>query len=166
MTTQLESSVLSSASAFAPNAVDRAGPLSQREVAILTAVAEAAMPAGEFLEGAGRPTALAVDRWLGRLGAAPAGVIRAAVWALELHTMPTHFRAFSGLSLDERMAVLQSCEQSRQPVVRNLLRTVVTPLKQKHFARADMFLSIACRFSIPTLKDENPRCMHQINNER
>jgi len=166
MTTQLESSVLSSASAFAPNAVDRAGPLSQREVAILTAVAEAAMPAGEFLEGAGRPTALAVDRWLGRLGAAPAGVIRAAMWALELHTMPTHFRAFSGLSLDERMAVLQSWEQSRQPVVRNLLRTVVTPLKQKHFARADMFRSVGCRFSLPTVKEEKPRWMAQVTNGR
>lgn len=146
--------------------VDRSGPLSEREIAILTAVAEAAMPASEFLEGAGRQTALAVNRWLGGLSAEPVGVIRAAMWAFEWATLPTHFRPYSSLSLDKRMAVMHQWEQSTQPTLRNLLRAIVTPLKQHHFDQPQMFRHVGCRHGLPTVRDEQPRWMAQVTNGR
>lgn len=143
--------------------VDRAGPLSEREISILTAVAEAAMPPGTRLDGAGRPAAIAVNRWLGGgVAAEAAGVIRAAMWALEYGTMATHFRAFSSLPLDKRMEVLRQWEQSSQPPVRNLLRAVVTPLKQHHFDQPHMFRHVGCRYGLPTVVDEPARWMAQV----
>ncbi len=148
---------------FRPVSVtDRAGPLSEREITILTAVAEAAMPAGTLLDGAGRPAAISVNRWLGGVAAEAVGAIRGAMWALEYGTVATHFRPFSSLSLDKRMDVLRQWEQSSQPPVRNLLRAVVTPLKQHHFDQPSMFRHVGCRYGLPTAKDEPARWMAQV----
>jgi choline dehydrogenase-like flavoprotein len=141
---------------------DSAMALSEREIALLTAVAEAAMPPGKLLQGAGRPAAEAVARWLA--GATPevVGVIRAAMWTFELATIPTHFRAYSALPLEKRLEVMQQWEQSKQPTVRNLLRAIITPLKQHHFDRPEMFRHVGCRYGLPTVKDEKPRWMARV----
>ncbi|HRI71853.1 MAG TPA: GMC family oxidoreductase [Polyangium sp.] len=140
--------------------------LSEREIAILTAVAEAAMPPGKFLEGAGRPTALAVHQWLAGVTGEAAGVIRAALHTFEWATLPTHFRVYSSLPLEKRMAVMRQWEQSTQPTVRNILRAIVTPLKQYHFERPEMYRHVGCRFGLPTVRDEKPRWMAQVTNGR
>lgn len=143
-----------------------AGPLSEREVGILTSIAEAAMPSGQLLEGAGRPAALAVNQWLGGLTTEPVAVIRAAMWVFEGATLPTYFRPYSSLSLDDRMAVMRQWEQSTQPTVRNLLRAIVTPLKVHHFDRPEMFRHVGCRYGLPSVRDEQPRYMAQVTNGR
>lgn len=139
------------------------GPLTEREIALLTAVAEAAMPEGHLLDGAGRPAALAVGRWLGTVSSETTSVIRAAMWAFEVGSIPTHFRPFSALPLEKRMEVMRQWEQSPQPTVRNLLRAVVTPLKQHHFDRPEMFRHVGCRYGLPTVKDETPRWMARVS---
>lgn len=145
---------------------ERSARLTEREIALLTAVAEAAMPTGRVLEGAGRPAALAVGHWLGGVNPETTGVVRAAMWALEVSTLPTHFRAFSALPLEKRMVVMRQWEESRAPTVRNLLRAVVTPLKQHHFDRPEMFRHVGCRYGLPTVKDEAARYMARVTNGR
>ncbi|MBK9258927.1 MAG: GMC family oxidoreductase [Polyangiaceae bacterium] len=169
MTVRLETLPVGSGSRLRTDSAlpeDRSGPFSAREVAMLTAVAEAAMPPGKLLDGAGRPAAEAVNRWLGGLSAEPVGVIRAALWAFELGTLPTHFCGFSALSLDKRMAVMRQWEGSSQPAKRNLLRAIVTPLKQQHFERPEMFRHVGCQYGLPVVRDEQPRWMAQVTNGR
>jgi choline dehydrogenase-like flavoprotein len=168
MTVQLEGMPvgLGSIGSDAVGRMEGSGPLSDREVAILTSIAEAAMPPGQLLEGAGRPVALAVNRWMRTLSTEPVGVIRAAMWAFEGATYATHFRPYSSLSLDNRMAVMRQWEQSTRPTVRNLLRALVTPLKQHHFDRPEMFRHVGCRYGLPTVRDERPRYMAQVTNGR
>lgn len=138
----------------------------EREIALLTAVAEAAMPEGHRLDGAGRSVAVAVGRWLASVSPETSGVIRAAMWAFEWGTVPTHFRPYSALPLEKRMEVMRQWEQSSQPAMRNLLRAIVTPLKQHHFDRPEMFRHVGCRYGLPTVKDEEPRYMARVTNGR
>jgi choline dehydrogenase-like flavoprotein len=61
---------------------------------------------------------------------------------------------------------MRQWEQSRQPTVRNVLRAIVTPLKQHHFDRPEMFRHVGCRYGLPTVRDEQPRYMAQVTNGR
>lgn len=140
--------------------------LSARERTIVTAIAEAAMPPGRFLEGAGPQTTAALERWLSDLQDHVIKVIRGALWAIELSPLPTRRTRFSGLSIDERQAVLREWEQHPSFPVRAVLRAVLTPLKQVHFDRPSMFTHVDCRYELETVRDETPRWLSQVTNGR
>lgn len=142
------------------------GALSARELRAVTAIAEAAMPPGEVLPGAGADTAAGFAAWLSEIPAHIAGGMRAAIWAVELSTMATKLKPFSALPLEQRMALLHSWEQSRSPALRTALRAVLTPLKFVHFDRPQMFQHVGCRFELPAVRDEQARWMGQVVNGR
>jgi choline dehydrogenase-like flavoprotein len=140
--------------------------LSPRERRILTALAEAAMPPGEFLEGAGPATVVGFERWLSSVPAHVVKALRAATWAVEMSSIPTRRRPFSSLSLEARSAVLYAWEQHPSFPLRALLRAILTPLKQVHFDRAEMFKHVDCRYELEVVKDESPRWLAQVTNGR
>lgn len=143
------------------------GPLTARELDIITAVAEVAMPAGTFLEGAGRSTADGMNRWMSDVPPEAVHVLRGSIWALELSTLPTRRRPFSALPFEARLEALAKLEQSRVPAVRALLRGLLTPLKFVHFDRPEMFRHVGCRFELETVRDEAPaRWMAQVTDGR
>src|SRR4051812_18842158 len=107
-----------------PNA--RADVLSARDQQVLRAIAEAAMPPGQFLEGAGAATVEATHRWLKDLPDHVSKAIRGAAWALELSTLPTRRRMFSSLPLEARMEALRAWEQSPSFAARMTLRAVLS----------------------------------------
>ncbi|WP_437637838.1 GMC family oxidoreductase N-terminal domain-containing protein [Sorangium sp. So ce854] len=140
--------------------------LSERERRIAAALAEAAMPAGRFLEGAGAATASRLAGWLGSIPPHLGQGLRAALWAMELAPVPTRLRPLSALPLEERMEVLRGFELSRARPLRALLRAVLTPLRFLHYDRPEMFQHVGCRYELPTVRNEEPRWLAQVTDGR
>lgn len=151
----------------APAAKGGAEPrLSGREMRIAAALAEAAMPPGRFLDGAGAATASRLAAWLGSIPPHLAQGVRAALWAIELAPLPFRLRPLSALPLEERMEVLRGFEQSRARTLRSLLRAALTPLRFVHYDRPEMFKHVGCRYELPTVRDEAPRWLAQVTDGR
>lgn len=142
------------------------GFFSERELRIAAAIAEAAMPPGRFLEGAGTATANRLAGWIDSIPPHLAQGLRAALWALELAAVPLRLRPLSALPLEQRMEVLRGFEQSRSHALRSLLRAVLTPLRFLHYDRPQMFEHVGCRYELPTVRDEQPRWLAQVTNGR
>jgi choline dehydrogenase-like flavoprotein len=151
--------------ASVPDATARS-VLSPREKRIFTAIAEAAMPSSGLLEGAGPKTIEAMLPWLAGVPAHVLRALRSAAWAIEVSTLPTRRRMFSALPLEARMQALYAWEQSRSFAARTMLRAVLSPLKQAHFERAEMFKLVDCRFELEVVRDEKPRWLAQVTNGR
>ncbi|HVK68093.1 MAG TPA: GMC family oxidoreductase [Polyangium sp.] len=152
--------------ASAHTRADRDRWLSARELDILTAVAEAALPPGHFLEAAGRETAEATHRYLSDIPREGIRVFQAALWAVELSTLPTKCRPFSELSREARLTALGRFEQSRVLPIREVLRVLLTPLKAMHFDRPEMFRHVGCRYELETVRDEKPRWLARVTDGR
>jgi choline dehydrogenase-like flavoprotein len=140
--------------------------LSARERRILRAVAEAAVPAGRFLEGAGPRTLAAVERYVAGLPKGVARALKGAIWAVELEAVATHRRPFSSLPIDVRAAALRGWEESRHHLVRSTLRAVLTPVKYLHFYDPKMFEHVGCRFEAEAVRDERPRWLERVTDGR
>lgn len=138
----------------------------EREKRILKALAEAAMPPGHKLPTAGPDVVEGFLKWIAGFPGRAIPFLRATTWAVELSPVATHYKAFSSLPLDTRMALLNEWENHPSHPVRMLLRGLVTLLKQVHFDRADMFKHVDCVYELPTLKDEQPRWWSQVTNGR
>lgn len=149
-----------------PESTPSSPVLSPRDLRVLTAIAEAAMPPGQFLEGAGAKTVEVTHRWLQSVPEHVVRAIQSAAWAIELSTLPTRRSRFSTLPLDARMDALRSWEQSPSFAARMVLRAALSPLKQAHFERAEMFKHVDCRFELPTVRDERPRWLSQVTSGR
>jgi len=143
-----------------------AGALTPRELRVVAAIAEAAMPAGEFLPGGGPQTAARFAAWLAGIPPHIASGLRAAVWGLEIGPVAKRLRPFSALSLEQRMDFLRGLEQSRSHAVRAALGAVLTPLKLIHFDQPQMFRHVGCRYELPAVRDEQPRWLAQVTNGR
>ena len=159
-----ETSVLPGSSVAPSN--DTAAPLGARELSILRALVEAALPAGAFLPAVSEPSFTALLAYLGTLPAAAQKAYRAALWALELESLPRYRGRFSSLPLAARQRALQGWEQSRLYSARTLLRLLLTPPKLHHFARPEMFAHVGCRYELPTVRDERPRFMARVTDGR
>ena len=155
----------SSGSPNAPNAPN-APIFSARERRIITTIAEAAIPPGRYLEGAGPATTDTLERYIDGLQSHVIKILRGALWAIELSPLPTRRATFSALPIEARQAVLHEWEQHPSFYVRALLRAVLTPLKQVHFDRAEMFSNVDCRYEFDPVRDEQPRWLSQVTDGR
>jgi hypothetical protein len=103
------------------------GALSPRELGLLRALAEAALPAGSFLPGVSEETLASTADYVGTFPPRVQKAYRAALWALELETLPRFRGRFSTLPLATRQRALEGWEKSRLYAARTLLRLVLTP---------------------------------------
>lgn len=133
---------------------------------VVQAIAEAAVPPGRFLAGAGAETAERLVRWLDEVPPASAHALRVAYLATEVGTVATHGRPFSSLSIESRAEILRGWEQSHSHAVRALLRALLTPIKFEHFDRPEMFEHVGCRYDIAPGRDEKPRWLPQVTDGR
>ena len=141
-------------------------PLTARERRLLTAIVEAAMPAGALLPGGGPRTVDGFERWLRSLPPPTAALFRRAYFVLEASTLPTRGRPFSALPLQARMDALASWEQSHLFAARAALRALLTPLKLAHFDRPEMFAHVGCRYELDAVREEAPRWLSQVTDGR
>ena len=141
--------------------------LSERERAIVSALAEAVMPAGHGIEGGGSVTIERLERFLSGGGRAFLNGVRSGLWTTELWTVPRYGRPLSKLPLEQRSEALIAWNQSPSRYLRWWLRAILTPLKAAHFDDESMFAQVGCRYgSDPVLQTEPERWMQQVTNGR
>jgi choline dehydrogenase-like flavoprotein len=134
----------------------------------VSALAAAAMPASERLEGGGDVTVARFEEWL--RGATPFQMrtMKALLWAGETAPLPTTGRMFTALDRERAMKFLEEWSESRLFVRRALLRAILSPLKVAHFDDAKAFAKVACpsfhEKSLQLRVAEQARWMSQVTN--
>jgi hypothetical protein len=143
------------------------GALSARERAIALALAEAAIPQGNILDGASPATIERLDRLLGAMPAAQRAGMKALLWACEAAPLPTHRRPLSALAPAERERFLEGWASADSFHARTLLRAVLTPVKLAHFDDEALFRKVACAHRAPAVAvEEAPRWLRQVTDGR
>ncbi len=121
--------------------------------ATLLAIAEAAIPAGRFLPGAGEATVAKVERFLAGLPSPVATGIHALVRAIDASAWLRHRRSFAALSAECRLAVLESF-RTGDVVRRLMLRALVSPLKIAHFDDPALYKQLGCVYDQERIRAE------------
>jgi choline dehydrogenase-like flavoprotein len=120
-----------------------AGPLTPSQHATLVAVAETALPAGQFLPAAGEVTVDKVERFLHSLPSPLQRGVGALLRGLDAAAWLEGRRGFARLSPERRLAVLDSWRQG-DAIRRLMLRAVVSPLKMAHFDDPKLYRKLGC----------------------
>lgn len=137
--------------------------LSPRERQIVAAIAEAAMPQGNVVDGGGEVTADRLERYFRESPSAHQQGVRGLLWSCEGATLATHFRPFSALSLEERSRLLSRWADRPSFAARTWLRSVLTPLKTAHFDDEETLRRLGCRYRAEQVQvDEKPRWLGQV----
>ena len=137
-------------------------PLSTRETAILAAVADAIMPAGKILPGAGRPQS--VSRIIHLIQSMPSGLItsmKTLLWTIETTAVGRYLKPFTQCSLEQRTAFLEGWLHGNA-ARRTAIRILMLPLKVAHFTDPALFESVGCIYKPEVVKREVPRWRSQI----
>lgn len=121
--------------------------------ATLLAIAEAAIPAGKFIPGAGEATVAKVERLLAGLPSPVATGIHALVRAIDATAWLRHRRSFAALSADLRLAVLEGF-RTGDVVRRLMLRALVSPLKIAHFDDPALYKQLGCVYDQQRIRAE------------
>jgi choline dehydrogenase-like flavoprotein len=122
---------------------ETAGAFSSAERRILTAIAEAALPAGKYLPAAGERTAAAVEAFLAPLPRPALTAYRATLRALDAAAWLTQRRGFARLDAAARLEVLEGW-RTGGVARRNALRAVITPLKMAHLDNRELYQQLGC----------------------
>lgn len=131
----------------------RVGILSRRERALLLAIAEAALPAGEIFPAAGPEVVDRVDKFLAALPASLQTGYRALLSSLAGAALVTRLRPFARLSAADRLAVLHAWRTGS--VSRRLaVRALMAPIKVAHFDNRAFFEAIGCVYEFEKPKPE------------
>lgn len=144
------------------------GPLlGERERRIVAAIAEAAMPQGNVVDGGGEATVGRLERFFAGSPAGHRAGLRGLLWSCEGATLATHFRPFSALSLEERGRLLARWEERPSFAARAWLRGVLTPLKTAHFDDEETLRRLGCPYEArPRQAEEPPRWLAQVTDGR
>jgi hypothetical protein len=136
-------------------------PLSEAENAILRALAEAAIPPGQILPGAGPTTLARLADALDGMAPAASWAYRWMLWTLETQTAARMGTRFSALPLGGRLRAMERLE--RAEATRLLLRGLLLPLKLAHFDDPGVYAALGCRFSVDPPRAERPHWREQIS---
>ncbi|MBW2458759.1 MAG: GMC family oxidoreductase [Deltaproteobacteria bacterium] len=141
--------------------------LSDRERAIVSALAEAVMPAGHGIQGGGVVTIDRLERFLSGGSRPFVDGVRAGLWSTELATLPRYGRPLSKLPLERRRRVVTAWNRSPSRVRRWWLRAILTPVKAAHFDDPTLFEQVGCAYGgQPVVQSEPDRWMQQVTNGR
>jgi hypothetical protein len=132
--------------------------LSDRERATLRAVAEAAMPAGKLLPGAGDLCVEKVEAFVASMGGSVQTGFRALLAAIDASAYGRYLRPLARLDQDRRERLLESWRSS-DVLRRTLFRMLMTPLKIAHYEDGAFYQAIGCVFESPPAQSEKPRWM-------
>jgi choline dehydrogenase-like flavoprotein len=142
--------------------------LSPAQHRTLTAVAEAALPAGRFLPAAGEATARKVEQFLGELPLALQRGVRGLLHGLDGAAYLAERRSFARLSLARRLAILDGWRTS-DPIRRLLLRMLVSPLKMAHFDDPALYRQLGCVYEAERGREARPAYLrertHQLDGD-
>lgn len=127
--------------------------LSERQRRTLTAVAEAALPAGRHFPAAGAHTVDKVDAFLAGLPEAATAAATALLTALDAEAWVRHRAGFAALPVADRLAMLERWRDGGL-ARRTALRALVTPLKVAHFDDPALYRQLGCVYTFDKPKPE------------
>jgi choline dehydrogenase-like flavoprotein len=133
--------------------------LSESERATLLAVAEAALPEGNVLPGAGRECVDRVENFLATSRPLALGY-RGALHALDAIAWTRHLRPFARLDVARRCAILDGLRRGDY-ARRWLVRGLLTPLKIAHFDDPAFYRQIGCVYDFERGRDDRPRVLQE-----
>ncbi len=123
-----------------------------RELEILKALGEAALPPGRLLPAPGEAAFRRLEALLSEGAPAVFHSYRAGLWSLELGTVARRGARFSALPFGRRLEVLDGMAAS--PALRLALRGLLLPLKISHYDDPGLHAALGCRFEV-----EKPRAL-------
>ena len=130
---------------------------SPRERKILATIAETTVPGSEKLPRAGARTVEQVEEFLSVVPPLFQGGFKAALWLLELHTLPRSLRPLSAMSDEARLRALEGLVNGSFPE-RQLLRVITATLKAAHFHDPAVYAALGATFQVePPVSFEVPR---------
>jgi choline dehydrogenase-like flavoprotein len=136
------------------------GHLSQAQHRTLVAVAETALPAGQFMPAAGEPTVAKVEQFLttlpGSLQRGVGGLLRGLDGAAWLGDG----RPFARLAVERRLAMLDGW-RTGDPLRRLLLRALVSPLKMAYFDDPKLYERLGCVYEATRVREAKPAYMRE-----
>lgn len=138
---------------------DRPRLLSHRERSLLWAIAEAALPAGEFMPAVDPSAIDSVERFLEQAPPAVTTGYRALLRSLDAHCRLRYLRRLDKVAVEKRLAVLHDWRTggvSRRLAMRGLLM----PIKVAHFDNPDFYRQLGCVYEFETpAREIKPRYM-------
>lgn len=120
--------------------------LTDHERATLLAVAEAAIPAGRTMPGAGAECVAKVENFLALSGSPVVTGYRALLRGVDVAAMGRHLRSFAKLDGARRERVLEGW-RAGDVVRRTLLRALLAPLKVAHFDDPSFYKAVGCVYT-------------------
>ncbi|MBK9031688.1 MAG: GMC family oxidoreductase [Myxococcales bacterium] len=117
--------------------------LSSAHRSTLTAVAEAALPAGQFMPAGGSHTVDRVEQAFGGFPELAQRGFGAILSALDAAALLTRRRRFARLSTDERLAMLERW-RTGDLARRTAVRALLVPLKVAHFDDPALYRRLGC----------------------
>jgi choline dehydrogenase-like flavoprotein len=139
--------------------------LSAREEKIALAVAAAAIPPGEILNGGDDDTVARLEKWMSEGSSLQAHGVRGLLWAAEVGAIASTGHTLSHLSRAQAEALLEKWRVSRSHARRSFVRALLSPIKVAHFDHEPSQEKIGCRTPSSrslTQVDEAQRWTQQI----
>lgn len=119
----------------------------------LAAIAETAIPAGRYIPAAGAATVAKVERFLETLPATVQRGIGALITAIDATAYVKHRAPFAKLSVERRLALLESF-RTGDAVRRLMLRALVSPIKIAHFDDPALYKQLGCVYDLERSRAE------------
>jgi choline dehydrogenase-like flavoprotein len=127
--------------------------LSKAQHETLVAVAETALPAGQFIPAAGAHTVDKVERFIERLPSPMQRGVSGLLRGLDAASWLTDRRSFVRAKPEKRLALLESWRHA-DPIRRLMLRALVSPLKMAHFDDPALYKQLGCVYDVERAKGE------------
>jgi choline dehydrogenase-like flavoprotein len=143
--------------------------LTKHEARIAAALASAAIPPGEFLEGGGAVTVARLEAQLAPAGHAFRRSVKGLLWSAEAAAIAATGRPFSLLPRERATRLLESWQASSSHLRRSMLRAILTPIKAAHFDDPKMFNHVGCQHGSERPKvrvEEAARFLQQVTDGR
>lgn len=120
----------------------------ERERKVLSALAEAGVPAGKTFPGADEQTIHRVEQFFATQAPVTRTAYRALLRLLDGAALLGHRRGFAALSAAERLRLLESWRRGGLPR-RSALRGLMVPIKISHFDDPRLYRKIGCSYERP-----------------
>ncbi|HEU4731372.1 MAG TPA: GMC family oxidoreductase N-terminal domain-containing protein, partial [Kofleriaceae bacterium] len=134
------------------------GPLSAAQHRTLVAVAETALPAGQFIPAAGEATVAKVEQFLHTLPGPLQRGVGGLLSGLEGTAWLSERRPFARVPTARRLALLDRW-RTGDPFRRLMLRALVSPLKMAHFDDPKLYQQLGCVYEATRVKEARPAYM-------
>lgn len=127
--------------------------LSPKQHDTLVAIAETALPKGQYIPAAGAATVAKVESLIDRLPSPLQRGLGGLIAALDAQAWISEQRSFARVKPDKRLSVLESWRKG-DPIRRLMLRALVSPLKMAHFDDPQLYKKLGCVYDLEKVKAE------------